>query len=265
MKSSTNRSWLARCLCAAALALLATALPAHAFQKTALADGGFEYFFAAPSLDIRGAGDLDLSGLSFIEGVTGGFRVGASFDLDWLGGENAWLASPASTWSGLDTQPRAVSIAAGGALRFEDLRLSLPGGSFSLTAGEILILGGTTMIEVGASGSVVLGSPGLAAPPAPTSGGATLISGGSVTTIDWIPVAGTSLPPAPDVLNWIIGNDPSQFHPPLAGGSLNVPITPGGATLIFLSPIPEPASAALMLPGLLALAGIAAHRAKAEG
>lgn len=241
MKNWTNTSWLARRLCAALLALLAVAMPAHAFQKTALADGGFEYFFAAPSLDIRGVGDLDLTGLSFIEGVTGGFRVGASFDLDWLGGENAWLASPFSTWSGLDTQPRAVSVAAVGALRFEDLRLSLPGGSFSFTAGESLIFGGTTTIEVGSSGSVVIGSPGPAVPPAPTFGGVILVSGGSGSraTID--------------------------FYPPLTIGSRNIPITPGGGTLVFLSPIPEPATAALMLAGLLALAGVAARRAKAEG
>ncbi|MBK8121267.1 MAG: hypothetical protein IPK39_20520 [Sulfuritalea sp.] len=90
----------------ASLVLLASAMPVHAFQPTVLADGSFEYFFAAPSLDIRSAGDLDLTGLSFIDGVEGGFRVGASFNLDWLGGEKAWLASPASTWSGLDTLPR---------------------------------------------------------------------------------------------------------------------------------------------------------------
>jgi hypothetical protein len=252
----------------AALAI-AAALPAHAFQKTARADGGFEYFFAAPSLDIRSAGDLDLTGLSFIEGEAGGFRVGASFDLDWMGGENAWLASQGSTWSGVDTQPRAVSVAAGGALRFEALRLSLPGGSFSLTAGESVILGGTTTIEVGASGSVVIGSPGPAVPPAPTSGGAILVSGGSGSgaTIDWVPTGGTSVPPAPaaaGILNWIVGNDPGYIYPPLTIGSRNVPITPGGGTLIFPSPIPEPTTAALMLAGLLGLAGVAARRAKAE-
>jgi len=252
----------------AALAVV-MALPAQAFQKTTLAGGGFEYFFAAPSLDIRGSGDLDLTGLSFIEGVEGGFRVGASFSLDWMGGENAWLASPGSTWSGLDTQPRTVSVAAGGALRFEAVRLSLPGGSFSLTAGESLILGGTTMIEVGATGSAFIGTPGPAVPPAPTSGGVILVSGGSGAIINWErmmignPGFAVSPTPAAGVLNRIGGGDPSYFYPPLTSGSRNVPITPGGGTLIFLSPIPEPASAALMLAGLLGLAGVVTRRARA--
>jgi hypothetical protein len=65
-------------------------------------------------------------------------------------------------------------------------------------------------------------------------------------------------------LNWIVGNDPGYIYPPLTIGSRNVPITPGGSTLIFPSPIPEPTTAALMLAGLLGLAGVAARRAKAE-
>jgi len=120
----------------AALAV-AAALPAHAFQKTSFADGRFEYFFAAPSLDIRGAGGLDLTGLSFIEGVEGGFRVGALFNLDWLDGERAWLASSASTWSGLDILPRSLSIISRGNIDFGTVRLSLPGGTISLAAGGI--------------------------------------------------------------------------------------------------------------------------------
>ena len=73
MKNWMSTSWIgrrvaerrqaARGFVAFALAALAlaAALPAHAFQKTATADGSFEYFFAAPSLEIRTAGDLDLS------------------------------------------------------------------------------------------------------------------------------------------------------------------------------------------------------------
>ncbi len=272
MKSSTSRSWFARRLCAASLALLATALPAHAFQKTALADGGFEYFFAAPSLDIRGAGDLDLTGLSFIEGVTGGFRVGASFDLDWLGGENAWLASPASSWSGVDTAQRTLSIVAGGDMRFGTVQISLPGGTIALAGDGSVIIGDPATIDVGGSVGAVIGSPGLAVPPAPTSGSITLVSGsfgfGSSAIINWVPVIGNpgfAVPPGSAVLNRIVGGDPSYIYPPLTIGSRNVPITPGGGTLILLSPIPEPTAAALMLAGLLALAGVAARRAKAAG
>lgn len=227
MKSWTNRSWLARRLCAASLVLLAAALPAHAFQKTALADGGFEYFFAAPSLDIRGAGDLDLTGLSFIEGVTGGFRVGASFNLDWLGGEQATLGSPLSTWSGLDTLPRSLSIVAGGRLAFGTVNLSLVGGTISLVAGSYLDMGDGSSMDVGNSGGFLIGTPyaSLWRPPAGSTGDGTItiLPGGDIT---------------------LIGGDIT-----LVGGP---------------SPIPEPATAALMLAGLLGLAGVAARRAKED-
>lgn len=136
--------------------LVAAALPAHAFQKTLFADGSFEYFFAAPSLDIRGTGDLDLTGLSFIEGIESGFRVGALFDLDWLDGERAWLASPASTWSGIDILPRTLSIVAGGNLDLGSARLSFYGGSISLTSSGTLTIGDGSVIDVGGSGAIAL-------------------------------------------------------------------------------------------------------------
>lgn len=271
MKNWTNRSWLARRLCAASLVLLAAALPAHAFQKIALADGGFEYFFAAPSLDIRGVGDLDLTGLSFIEGVTGGFRVGASFDLDWLGGENAWLASPASTWSGLDTAQRTISIAAGGDMRFGAVQISLTGGTFSLSAGESLILGDTTTIDVGGSAGAVVSVPGFAPP---TAGGSITLTGRGGDTGDIAPI-NVALPalfaptlgpilvayPVPPTS---LGSDGVLVIEPMLGGDIT--LIGGDITLIGGPlPIPEPATAALMLAGLLALAGVAARRAKAEG
>jgi len=203
-ESSRVMRGFAACVFAALTVVMA--LPAQAFQKTSFADGSFEYFFAAPSLDIRGAGDLDLTGLSFIEGVTGGFRVGASLDLDWVGGENAWLASPASTWSGLDTLPRSLSFFAGGSLNLGATRLTLLGGTISLTAGGPLVVGDGSMFDVGGGG--IISGPGTLLPRLP---------GGDITLI-------------------------------------------GGP-----SPIPEPASVALMLAGLLALAGVATRRAKAEG
>ena len=232
MKNWTNRSWACRRLslggparnfrrlCAASLALLAAALPAHAFQKTSLADGGFEYFFAAPSLDIRGAGDLDLTGLSFIEGMTEGFRVGALFNLDWLGGEQATLGAPLSTWSGLDTLPRSLSIVAGGSLSFGTVNLSLVGGTISLAAGSYLDMGDGSSIDVGNSGGFFIGTPDVSL---------------------WRPPAGST-------------------------GDGTITILPGGdITLVGgPSPIPEPATAALMLAGLLAFAGVAARRAKVE-
>lgn len=125
-------------------------------RSTSFADGSFEYFFAAPSLDIRGAGDLDLTGLSFIEGVADGFRVGASFNLDWLGGEQAVLASPASTWSGLDGLPRSLSIISGGNIDFETVRLSLPGGTIWLAAGGAVSIGSRSEIVFGGSGVTTL-------------------------------------------------------------------------------------------------------------
>jgi hypothetical protein len=181
---------------------IAVALPAHAFQKTSLADGSFEYFFAAPSLDIRSAGDLNLVGLSFIEGVAGGFRVGALFNLDWLGGEQALLASPASTWSGLDTLPRTLSVIAGGSLDLGATRLTLLGGTISLTAGGALTIGDGSVFDVGGTGGGVIRGPG-------------------------------TLLPSP------LGGDIRLTGP---------------------SPIPEPTTPALLLAGLMALAGFVRRR-----
>lgn len=225
-----------RRFCVGCLAVLgATALPVHAFQTTSNADGSFEYFFAAPSLDIRGAGDLDLRGLSYIEGVADGFRVGARFNLDWLGGENAWLASSASTWSGLATQPRSLDIVAGGSLWFDSVNLSLVGGTISLVAGSYLDLGDGSSIDVGNSGGLVTGTPGatLSSPP-PVS-----VVGGTIsidTSVVWAPGS-------------VIGRTPIIVGaaPPL--------------TVIGPTPIPEPNTAALVLGGLIA-ASFAARRRK---
>lgn len=283
----TNTSWTGRRpaesllalrrLAAAALAAMAlgTMLPAHAFQKTSLADGSFEYFFAAPSLDIRGPGDLDLGGLSFIEGVSDGFRVGALFNLDWLGGEQTTLESPLSSWNGLDTFRRSLSIIAGGNLGFGTTRLSLEGGTISLAAGGNLNVGIGSMIDVGGSGGAVIGNPGSAVPPAPTSGSITIVSGGSGATIDWVPAGGTSVSTAPaaGVLNWIVGSGPSVIFPVVTLTPTPLVLTSGGGNLLIEpsgtitpagpSPIPEPDVTALLFAGLLVLAGLRKRHANA--
>lgn len=131
-------------------------------------DAGFP-----PSLDIRGSGDLDLTGLSFIDGVEGGFRVGASFNLDWTGGEQAWRPFPASTWSGLDSLPRSLSIIAGGSLALGPTRFTLAEGTISLTAGGVLAIDNGLVINVGG----VIGIPGGTLPIQP--GGAITLDGPS--------------------------------------------------------------------------------------
>ena len=123
-------------------------------------DAGFP-----PSLDIRGSGDLDLTGLSFIDGVEGGFRVGASFNLDWTGGEQAWRPFPASTWSGLDSLPRSLSIIAGGSLALGPTRFTLAEGTISLTAGGVLAIDNGLGITVGG----VIGIPGGTLPIQPAA------------------------------------------------------------------------------------------------
>ena len=148
---------------ASIVCLAALAAPAHAFSATQLADGRYEYFFEAPSLRIESAGDLDLSGLSFIEGATNGFRVGASFALDWLGDESAWSTLPASSWNGVATDARRIEIVAGGNLDIGTARLTLIGGSISMTAGTIWI-GNGAMIDVGGGNAVVAGDPGRLTP-----------------------------------------------------------------------------------------------------
>ena len=177
---------------ATGLAVLAVAFaaPTHAYQWTQMADGSFEYFFAAPSLRIESAGNLDLTGLSFIEGVADGFRVGAAFDLAWLVGENAWLAPSAATWSGLASEPRRLDIIAGGALSFGTVSLSLVGGTISLSAGSDMNLGDGSSIEVGGSGGAVIGTPGFPPLRPPVTGGGTITiaPGGDITLVGPIPV-----------------------------------------------------------------------------
>jgi hypothetical protein len=208
------RRFIALTLAALAFAM---ASPARAFQATQNADGSFEYFFAAPSLRIESAGDLDLTGLSFIEGVADGFRVGASFGLDWLGGESGWLAQSAATWSGLATLPRSLAIISGGDLDLGSARLRLAGGTISLT-GETIRLGGGAIIDAGGSGAIVITAPDGTIPVRPV---------------------------------------------PLPGSEGAITILPGGDIgLIGTSPIPEPTTAALLLAGLLALAGVAGRGAR---
>jgi hypothetical protein len=188
----------------AALAVGAAA-PAHAYQATQLADGSFEYFFAAPSLRIASAGDLDLSGLSFIEGVADGFRVGASFMLEWLGGEDARLAPAAATWSGLAGEPRRLDIVAGGDLTFGTVSLALAGGTITLSAASELDLGDGSRIDVGGtgggggSGAVIIGMPGALLPRPPLSGGGTLTiaPGGDITLVG-------SPSPVPEPTAWAV-------------------------------------------------------------
>lgn len=196
MKSSTNTSWIdrlsveyreaARRVAAQTFAALAMvlALPAQAFQRTSFDDGRFEYFFAAPALEIRGSGGLDLTGLSFIEAVEGGFRVGASLNLDWLRGERAWQASPAGTWTGLDMVPRLLSIVAGDKLARGPARLTVSGGTISLTAGGALAIADGSALNGGGSVGQVIGIP---------RGGTLLIRPGGGITLN-----GTSPIPEPD-------------------------------------------------------------------
>ena len=257
-----------RCLAALVFAAvaLAAALPAQAFQKTSFADGSFEYFFAAPSLRIETAGDLDLHGLSFIEGIEGGFRVGALFNLDWLGGEQAALGSPASTWSGIDSLPRSLSIIAGGSIDFSTVLLSLDGGSISLVAGSTLSIGDGSAIDVGDSGAIPVNGGG--------SSGVVRIGDPNVTLQPTIPVMGGGTITIQPGDNLDI-RGPSPGTNPITGGGTLL-IKPGGGIiltgptiltipiiLIVPSPIPEPTSAALLLAGLAGLAGVFGRRARA--
>jgi hypothetical protein len=156
-----------RSLVASLLAVISTALaaPAQAFQITRLDDGSYEYFFATPSLRVQSTGDLDLAGLAFIEGVTDGFRVGASFSLDWLDGEQAWLAPAQATWSGFDSAPRGIEILVGGNLHLGSTRLTLIGGNILLAAGGILDIGTGTLVDLGNGIVDIGGNPGIIRPP----------------------------------------------------------------------------------------------------
>jgi hypothetical protein len=181
----------------------ALAAPAQAFQATQLADGSYEYFFAAPSLRVQGAGDLDLTGLSFIEGVADGFRVGANFALDWLGDEQAWQAPAQAIWSGFDSTPRSLEILAGGNLNFGTVSLTLNGGTISLNAESILIGNGAT-INVGGGGSVIVlagGDIGLRDPRPIGGGGGSVIvlPGGDIGLGD-----PRSIRPVPEPSSWAL-------------------------------------------------------------
>lgn len=176
--SSGSMRRLAASLLVAGCAALAA--PVHAFSVTRNVDGGYEYYFSASSLRIESAGDLDLSGLSFIESVVDGFRVGASFALDWLGGESARLESQAASWDGSSSEPRSLEISAGGNLLFGIANLSLDEGTIALSSGGFLDLGAGTRINVGTSGrGVITARDGfLRLPP---DGSLTLFPGGDVS------------------------------------------------------------------------------------
>ncbi|WP_153117414.1 PEP-CTERM sorting domain-containing protein [Rhodocyclus tenuis] len=173
---------------------LALVAPAQAFEKTAHADGSFEYFFAGQSLTISGPGSLDLSGLNFIEGVDNGFRVGALFMLDSLGGELA-VDSSGNRWSSLDLAPRRLDISAAGDLDLGTARLSLPGGTMLLTAGGVMNLAGASFAAGGAAtggalGSIILGETLPIRPGTLPGGGGTLQldPGGNITLVGTAPV-----------------------------------------------------------------------------
>lgn len=239
MKNWMNTSWIgrrvadaksARALRRLAAGLFATlafaaALPAGAFERTSFGDGRFEYFFDAPSLDISGTGDLDLTGLSFIEGVAGGFRVGALFDLDWLGGEQAAASPSLGAWSGLELLPRTLSFVAGGNLSLGSARLTLHGGTISLAAAGTLTIGDGAVFDVG-SGGAGNGDPGIGSLPWPPRGSGELAIG--------------------------------------PGGSIDLNGRGGSIDLNGPSPIPEPTSTALLLAGLAVLAGKFGRRARAR-
>jgi hypothetical protein len=164
-------------------ALLCCAAPAGAFSATPLAGGGYEYFFAAPSLRIESAGDLDLTGVSFTEGVTGGFCVGASFALDWQGAENAWQTTSRAAWRGRDVLPRGQIVAG---------ERRMPGVNIASSAGS--------MLSVGSAGD---GGGGLSV------GGAEvrIVDGGSVVSqsgggLSLEPSMITLLTPVPEPAEW---------------------------------------------------------------
>jgi hypothetical protein len=161
---------------------LALVAPAQAFEKTANADGSFDYFFAAPSLAISSAGALDLGGLNFIEGVAGGFHVGASFNLDAQGGELA-IDAAGNRWLGLDVSPRSLSIVAGGNLALGATRVSLPGGTLLLAAGGVLDLAAASFAvgaaDAGGAGAGII-IPGASLPIRPGTG----LTGGGTLQIE---------------------------------------------------------------------------------
>lgn len=223
----------------AGIALAATVLlPAYADEAASApsaptASGeGFEYFFATPSLSITSATDFDLTGLSFIEGVEGGFRVGSSFVLDWQVMHSSALSSgPEGTWTGSDTSPRTLSIGSGGDLSLGSARLSLNGGTIALNAQGALSFGDGAVVDAGSAGT------------GGTGGG-----GGSV----WITVGGDPLPPLPGSV--VISGGGIRFD--TAGG---FPLFGGGGFLV-LSPVPEPSAAMSMLAGMLLLTTLYVRR-----
>jgi hypothetical protein len=174
----------------ACFALLAA--PVRAFSETPLPDGSFEYFFAAPSLRIASTLDLDLGGLRFIEGVADGFRVGAAFPLEWLGGENARLTTASADWSGISSEPRRLDIVAGGSLSFGTVNISLAGGKISLQAGNAISLGTGSTLDVSAGGSLLLADRTGLYPRTPPivagSGTLTILPGGDVSLVGSSPV-----------------------------------------------------------------------------
>lgn len=167
-----------------AICLAGLAVPAQAYLMTQLTDGSYEYFFATPSLALHSTGDIDLGGVSFIEGVDGGFRVGATFALDWRGGEQAWQ-TPDIVWNGIDLSPRSLSIDSEGVLDLGATRLTLIGGTISLTA-EAILIGSGAMIDVGGGNIIVDSNPGLPdrppRPALPVGGGSLIVlPGGDIS------------------------------------------------------------------------------------
>lgn len=165
--------------------------PASAVTATQQPDGSYVYFFAAPSLRIESSGDIDLGGLSFIEGVADGFRVGASFLLEWLGGENARLGSRGVYWSGFSSEPRRIEISAGNDLLLGNASLSLPEGTILLAAVGSKNLDG---IATNRGGAIVLVGrdvridPGLQRPITNGNGSLILEPGGSISLLAPSPI-----------------------------------------------------------------------------
>lgn len=196
--SSGSMRRLVASLLAACCAVLAA--PVQAFSVTQNANGSYEYLFATPSLAIRSTHDIDLGGVSFIEGEAGGFRVGANFALDWLRDEQAWQA-PGIAWSGIDLLPRSLLIVSGGDIDLGMSRLTLIGGTISLTAESILIGDGAT-IDVGSGNVIVVSDPLVPGRPYPRV--SPVGSGGSLIVLPGGDISLSAPQPIPEPSSWAL-------------------------------------------------------------